>query len=122
MKRPIIMIFVCLAAILYVPNFVFGYTSGNQTLSLPELNGALRFAFSIYEGVRNLIQELLVKTLFKANPELSQVYGDSIILLSSLSACYILLMTVNICRKALGYLLVGGWIVLLFSIALRVFG
>jgi len=76
--------------------------------------------FTIYDGLRDTITNLLNATIFKQHPELASYYGDAITLLTSFSAIWILLVVVAAVRKVIGWILLAGWVLLGIAIMARI--
>ena len=120
MKKITIIIFICLMVLL-VPSFVFGSTFENQVQGLPEVGEAMNFVVYLYTTVKNLILLLLKKTLFRAHPAIIDEYGNVITLLTSVTAGYVVLTTINIGKRLIGWLLLLGWLLLGVSLSIRFF-
>ncbi|RLF15092.1 MAG: hypothetical protein DRJ97_04920 [Thermoprotei archaeon] len=71
-----------------------------------------------FEVLEDIINTLLVQTLFKAKPELASQFSGPLSLLVSLTALYLLLTLVAAARKAIGILLALGWGLLALAIVL----
>lgn len=91
----------------------------DENTSLPFLDQAVNFLSGLYTYLRNSISTLLEKTLFKENPDLALFYGDTVTLLTSLTALYLILMMAGVTRKVIGGILLLGWGLLIFSIVLK---
>jgi len=119
-KITLTFIFVCLMIFL-IPSLVFGSTFENQVQGLPEVGEAMNFVVYLYTTVKDLILLLLKKTLFRAHPAIIDEYGNVITLLTSVTAGYVVLTTINIGKRLIGWLLLLGWLLLGISLAIRFF-
>lgn len=90
-----------------------------ENVSLPFLDQAVNFLSTLYTYFRNFISTLLEKTLFKENPDLALFYGDTLALLTSLTALYLILIMATFAKKVIGGILILGWALLIISIVLK---
>lgn len=118
MKELTIMIFAWLMVLL-VPSLVFGSTLESQIQGLPEVGEAMNFVVYLYTTIKNLILLLLKKTLFQAHSAVIDEYGNVITLLTSVTAGYVVLTTINIGKRLMGWLLLLGWLLIGISLAIR---
>ena len=80
----------------------------DENVPLPFLDQATNFLSALYAYFRNFIASLLEKTLFKENPDLALFYSDTVALLTSLTALYLVLVMASVTRKVIGGILVLG--------------
>lgn len=115
--RKLTMVFI-LIVVLFTPSFVFAST---QMEALPEVGEAMNFAVYLYTTIKDLLLLLLKKTLFRAHPAIIEEYGNVITLLVSVTAGYVVLTTINIGKRLIGWLLLLGWLLLGISLSIRFF-
>ncbi|MDI9643876.1 MAG: hypothetical protein QFX35_01505 [Candidatus Verstraetearchaeota archaeon] len=71
-----------------------------------------------FNGLKWVIESILSMTLLKANPDLVEGFSNTIALLVSLTAIYIMLVVVSMGKKILGIIILLGWVLLLVSMVI----
>lgn len=77
------------------------------------------FLFMIYDYLRKGVAFILEQTIFKADPELADFYGEVATFLASLTAIFIILEVVGASKKVVKLLLIFGWILFIGSIVIK---
>lgn len=72
----------------------------------------LTFLRTIYDFIRSILDSLLKDTVFKADPELADLYSDAITLLVTLTAFYLVFEFVSAAKKIVRLILILGWVLL----------
>ena len=80
----------------------------------------LNFIYLIYDALRNGIQTLLEMTIIRASPALAQKYADSLSLLITITAIWLLLEFSTNLKNVIRAVVILGWILLIISIAISV--
>jgi hypothetical protein len=106
-------------------------TQGNTTgINISELvkskepgiiDSIANFLFTMYDYLKKGIIFILEQTVFKTNPQLAEYYAEVATLLASLTAIFIILEVLSVPKKVVKILLILGWLLFLFSIAMRTF-
>ena len=78
----------------------------------------LTFLRTIYNLIRTFLETILNETVFKADPQLANLYSDAITLLITLTAFYLVLELVSIGKKIIKIILIIGWVLLLVAFAI----
>lgn len=119
-NQKLIMVFILLVVFL-LPGIAFGSNLQDQVGKMPEVGEAMNFLVYLYTTVKDLLLLLLKKTLFQANPAIIDEYGNVITLLVSVTAGYVVLTSINIGKRLIGWLLLLGWLLLGISLVIRFF-
>ena len=77
------------------------------------------FLFMIYDYLRKGVAFILEQTIFKADPELADFYGEVVTFLASLTAIFIILEVVGASKKVVKFILIFGWLLLIGSIVIK---
>ena len=77
------------------------------------------FLFMIYDYLRKGVAFILEQTIFKADPELADFYGEVATFLASLTAIFVILEVIGASKKAVKLLLIFGWILFIGSIVIK---
>lgn len=85
------------------------------------IDSIANFLFTMYDYLKKGIVFVLEQTVFKANPQLAEYYAEVATLLASLTAIFIILEVLSVPKKVVKILLILGWLLFLFSIAMRTF-
>jgi hypothetical protein len=85
------------------------------------IDSIANFLFTMYDYLKKGIVFILEQTVFKANPQLAEYYAEVATLLASLTAIFIILEVLSVPKKVVKILLILGWLLFLFSIAMRTF-
>ncbi len=87
-------------------------------MTMPNLNvdTAINFLYTIYYFLRSAIITLLEATLFKAEPDAALLYGDSITMLTTITAIYIILEFFTTAKRIVKIILILGWVFLIISL------
>lgn len=80
----------------------------------------LTFLRTIYDLIRTFLQTILNETVFKADPQLANLYSDAITLLITLTAFYLVLELVSIGKQIIKIILIVGWVLLLLAFAISI--
>jgi len=83
------------------------------------IDSIANFIFTIYDLIKKGVTSLLEQTIFRADPELADYYGQVATLLASLTAIFIILQAVDASKKIVKFLLIFGWLLLVGSVVLR---
>jgi len=120
-----VLIFLMLALI--SPVIAQGYTTGVNISGLLKskepgiIDSIANFLFTMYDYLKKGIVFILAQTVFKTNPQLADYYAEVAALLASLTAIFIILEVLSVPKKVVKLLLILGWLLFLFSIAMRTF-
>jgi hypothetical protein len=85
------------------------------------IDSIANFLFTMYDYLKKGIVFILEQTVFKTNPQLAEYYAEVATLLASLTAIFIILEVLSVPKKVVKILLILGWLLFLFSIAMRTF-
>jgi hypothetical protein len=85
------------------------------------IDSIANFLFTMYDYLKKGIVFILEQTVFKTNPQLAEYYAEVATLLASLTAIFIILEVLSVPKKIVKILLILGWLLFLFSIAMRTF-
>jgi len=85
------------------------------------IDSIANFLFTMYDYLKKGIVFILEQTIFKTNPQLADYYAEVAALLASLTAIFIILEVLSVPKKVVKILLILGWLLFLFSIAMRTF-
>lgn len=85
------------------------------------IDSIANFLFTMYDYLKKGIVFILEQTVFKTNPQLADYYAEVAALLASLTAIFIILEVLSVPKKVVKLLLILGWLLFLFSIAMRTF-
>lgn len=85
------------------------------------IDSIANFLFTMYDYLKKGIIFILEQTVFKTNPQLAEYYAEVATLLASLTAIFIILEVLSVPKKVVKILLILGWLLFLFSIAMRTF-
>jgi hypothetical protein len=85
------------------------------------IDSIANFLFTMYDYLKKGIVFILEQTVFKNNPQLVDYYAEVATLLASLTAIFIILEVLSVPKKVVKILLILGWLLFLFSIAMRTF-
>jgi hypothetical protein len=116
-----------LIAALISPVIAQGNTTGINISELVKskepgiIDSIANFLFTMYDYLKKGIVFILEQTVFKANPQLAEYYAEVATLLASLTAIFIILEVLSVPKKVVKILLILGWLLFLFSIAMRTF-
>ena len=119
--------FIFLMPALISPVIAQGNTTG---INIPELvkskepgviDSIANFLFTMYDYLKKGIVFILEQTVFKTNPQLAEYYAEVATLLASLTAIFIILEVLSVPKKVVKILLILGWLLFLFSIAMKTF-
>jgi len=83
------------------------------------IDSIANFIFTIYDLIKKGVASLLEQTIFRADPELADYYGQVATLLASLTAIFIILQAVDASKKIVKFLLIFGWLLLVGSVVLK---
>jgi len=109
------------------PVIAQGNTTGINISELVEskepgiIDSIANFLFTMYDYLKKGIVFILEQTVFKTNPQLAEYYAEVATLLASLTAIFIILEVLSVPKKVVKILLILGWLLFLFSIAMRTF-
>ncbi len=121
---------VLLACLFFLPTFL-SFTGAQENTpqadpSIPSINvgpgnidNIANFIFTIYDYLKKAVASLLEQTIFRADPEIADYYGQVTTLLASLTAIFIILQAVEASRKIVRFLLIFGWLLLIGSVVLK---
>ncbi len=76
----------------------------------------LNYAAQFYTWIQGIVAHYLQIYVFSKNPELAARYGNLIVLMVTLTVIYALLELFESFKKALRYIIVMGWLVLILAI------
>jgi len=119
--------FIFLMPALISPVIAQGNTTGINISELVKskepgvIDSIANFLFTMYDYLKKGIVFILEQTVFKTNPQLAEYYAEVATLLASLTAIFIILEVLSVPKKVVKILLILGWILFLFSIAMRTF-
>ncbi len=85
------------------------------------IDSIANFLFTMYDYLKKGIVFILEQTVFKTNAQLAEYYAEVATLLASLTAIFIILEVLSVPKKVVKILLILGWLLFLFSIAMRTF-
>ena len=83
------------------------------------IDNIANFIFTIYDLIKKGVASLLEQTIFRADPEIADYYGQVATLLASLTAIFIILQAVDASKKIVKFLLIFGWLLLIGSVVLK---
>ena len=119
--------FIFLMLALISPVIAQGNTTGINISELVKskepgvIDSIANFLFTMYDYLKKGIVFILEQTVFKTNPQLAEYYAEVATLLASLTAIFIILEVLSVPKKVVKILLILGWLLFLFSIAMRTF-
>ena len=119
--------FIFLMPALISPVIAQGNTTGINISELVKskepgiIDSIANFLFTMYDYLKKGIVFILEQTVFKTNPQLADYYAEVAALLASLTAIFIILEVLSVPKKVVKILLILGWLLFLFSIAMRTF-
>ena len=119
--------FIFLMPALISPVIAQGNTTGINISELVKskepgvIDSIANFLFTMYDYLKKGIVFILEQTVFKTNPQLAEYYAEVATLLASLTAIFIILEVLSVPKKVVKILLILGWLLFLFSIAMRTF-
>lgn len=87
-----------------------------------DISDVLNIVYYAFNTLKNFLTFVIEQTILKDRPYLAESYSSALTILITLTALYIILVFVSAAKKAIGIIILIGWILILSSIAFRLMG
>ncbi|MCS7098328.1 MAG: hypothetical protein NZ922_05070 [Candidatus Methanomethyliaceae archaeon] len=87
-----------------------------------EISDIINLVYHFFNTIRNFLSLIIEQTILRGRPDLAQQYSSALTIMITLTTLYLILVFISAARKAIGILIAIGWMLIIISITLKLFG